>query len=73
MVKFGIFSGDYWVFAIDQDYTAALVGTPDLKSLWVLARQPGMSGQQYEALLHIASEKGFDTSALRRTPQRQRD
>ena len=70
-VKFGWASGDYWIFAIDADYTAALVGTPDLKSLWVLARNPSMSGQQYEGLLHIASDKGFDTSAVRRTPQHQ--
>lgn len=72
IVKFGWAKGDYWIFALDQEYSAALVGTPDLKSLWVLSRTPAMSGQRYEALLHIASEKGFDTSKLRQTPQSQR-
>jgi apolipoprotein D and lipocalin family protein len=70
-VKFGWASGDYWVFYVNEDYTAALVGTPDFKGLWVLGRRPTMSGQQYEGLLHVASDKGFDTSRVRRTEQSQ--
>ncbi len=31
-------NGDYWVLKIDDAYTVALVGTPDYKCLWLLAR-----------------------------------
>jgi apolipoprotein D and lipocalin family protein len=72
-VKSGWSSDDYWIFFVDPDYATALAGTPDLKSLRVLARRPGISGQQYEALLHLASDKGFDTSRVRRTQQNETD
>src|SRR5690606_7298924 len=35
-------SGDYWVLKIDPAYQTALVGTPDRKFLWLLARRPDL-------------------------------
>ncbi|UXN75886.1 lipocalin family protein (plasmid) [Devosia sp. A8/3-2] len=35
-------SGDYWVLKIDPEYEVALVGSPNQKYLWVLARRPSI-------------------------------
>lgn len=52
--------GDYWVLKIDEDYTVALVGTPDRKNLWLLAREPSLDAATQEAYLAHATEQGFD-------------
>lgn len=52
--------GDYWVLKIDDDYTVALVGTPDHKNLWLLAREPRIDPATEESYLAEATRQGFD-------------
>lgn len=39
--------GNYWVLHVDEDYQEAIVGTPDRKYLWLLARTPEIPPQHY--------------------------
>lgn len=57
-------SGDYWVLKIDPDYKIALVGTPDRKFLWLLARQPDLPDATRDEFLAEARRQGFDLSGL---------
>lgn len=57
-------SGDYWVLKLDADYRLALVGTPDRKNLWVLARSPHPSEAIIDDYLAEARRQGFDLSDL---------
>ncbi len=57
-------SGDYWVLKIDPAYQIALVGTPDRKNLWLLARSPDLPEATREEYLAEAQRQGFDLSAL---------
>ncbi|UXA05440.1 lipocalin family protein [Mycobacterium sp. SMC-2] len=52
--------GDYWVLKIDDAYTVALVGTPDRKYLWLLAREPHIDDATEAAYLAEATRQGFD-------------
>ena len=52
--------GDYWVLKIDDAYTVALVGTPDHKNLWLLAREPRIDEATKAAYLAEATRQGFD-------------
>jgi len=52
--------GDYWVLKIDDAYTVALVGTPDHKHLWLLAREPRIDHATEAAYLAEATRQGFD-------------
>ena len=65
----GFVWGDYWVLDLDEDYSRALVGSPDRKYLWVLSREPSMDEERYTALLDEAGSMGFDVSRVRRTAQ----
>ena len=56
--------GDYWVLEIDSDYSVVLVGSPDRKYLWVLARNESIPKDIYRDLLVIAQEKGFNPSLM---------
>jgi len=57
--------GDYWVMALEPDYSAALVGTPSRDYLWILAREPHLSRAVYARYLEQARAAGFDVAALR--------
>ena len=56
--------GDYWVLEIDPDYSVVLVGSPDRKYLWVLARDKSISNELYNNLLRIAQKKGFNPELM---------
>jgi apolipoprotein D and lipocalin family protein len=61
--------GDYQVIALAEDYSYAVVGTPDRKYLWILSRSPYLDEKIYQQLLNRAQEQGFDISRLQRTQQ----
>lgn len=63
------FYGDYWILALDPDYSEVLVGAPDRRYAWILARRPDLPEERVQALLERAKTLGFDASAFHRTPQ----
>ena len=56
--------GDYWVLKIDSKYRTALVGTPDRKYLWVLAREPSIPTAILDEYLSEARHQGFVLAGL---------
>ena len=58
---------DYWVLARDADYKTVLVGTPDKKYLWLLARSPNITQQTYAKYLEIAQQQGYDLKEFKLT------
>jgi apolipoprotein D and lipocalin family protein len=62
--------GNYWVLHVDDRYEEAIVGTPNRKYLWLLARTATIPGQRYAALVAKAEALGFDVSRLIKAPPR---
>jgi apolipoprotein D and lipocalin family protein len=60
--------GDYWIIALDPDYSVALVGSPDRKYLWLLSRQPELDDTTRQHYLDIARQQGFELGPLILTP-----
>jgi apolipoprotein D and lipocalin family protein len=58
---------DYWILELADDYSAAMVGTPDRRFLWLLGRTPSLPGTALNAFLARAEQQGFDTSKLEYT------
>lgn len=56
--------GDYWVFHLEPDYSMALVGDPDGKYLWLLARAPDPSDILVSRAMETAQSLGFETDPL---------
>ncbi|OJH06751.1 MAG: hypothetical protein AOY29_06175 [Alcanivorax borkumensis] len=61
-----ITEGNYWIIALDKDYQTVVIGEPSRKYLWILARQPELGDDQYQALLQLAKTKGFPVDQLER-------
>lgn len=59
--------GDYWVFDINADYSVAIVGEPAHAYVWILARSPEITDEEYAGLLARLDELGFDTSRVVRS------
>ena len=60
--------GDYWIIGLAPDYSWAVVGSPDRKYLWVLARRAQMDDVTYAAAIETARRQGFDPAKLVRSP-----
>ena len=64
-----VFGGDYWILAIGDHYSYAVVGSPNRKYAWILSRTREMAPDQLaEASLTLINQ-GFDTCKLISTPQ----
>lgn len=61
--------GDYWVLDLTDDYSAALVGTPDRGYLWILSRTPVLDEALYQRMVATAERQGFDVGRLVKTRQ----
>ncbi len=59
---FGInlFWGDYWILGLEENYRYVVVGTPNRKYGWILARDPILSEVDYGKCEEILSSNGYD-------------
>lgn len=56
--------GNYWILYLDGDYRTVIVGTPDRKNLWIMARTPSIDEARYTELVGIVRGLGFETDKL---------
>lgn len=53
-----------WVLALDRDYQWAMLGEPQRRGLWILARDAAMERSMLEALKGKARGLGYDLAPL---------
>jgi apolipoprotein D and lipocalin family protein len=59
--------GDYWILGLADDYSWAVVGSPDREYLWILARTAALDGDRFESALRAVRGNGFDPGRLVKT------
>ena len=64
------FKADYRVMYVDQDYTQTIVGRQKRDYVWIMARTPSISNDDYQKLLSVVREAGYDLSLVRKVPHR---
>ena len=62
--RLAVLTRPYWVLAADPDYDWALTGTPNHKSLWVLARHTTLPPEIVREVEGIAAAQGFPVAKL---------
>ncbi|GAB4121105.1 MAG: lipocalin family protein [Wenzhouxiangellaceae bacterium] len=60
---------DYHIIALDDDYQHVAVAHPTREYGWIMARQPRISDSDYQALLQVFADQGYDTAEFMRVPQ----
>lgn len=63
-IRLGFLSGDYWIIDLDDNYEHVMIGAPNRKYLWILARRPFVSEETLSQLKNKAERLGFDTNKL---------
>jgi len=63
------FAGNYYIMALDENYSYALVGDPSRKYLWVLARSRELDSAVYSGLMGQAKDQGFNVEQVMQTNQ----
>jgi len=56
------FWGDYWVIGLDPSYRWAVVGSPDRRYGWVLARSPQLDAPALTSVRQILERNGYGWS-----------
>ncbi len=69
---FGLFTSDYLVLGLDEEYQWAVVGNNERDSLWFLSRTHEVSEETMETMRSIALLQGFDLDQLYLVPQKKR-
>jgi len=60
---------DYRIVYLDQDYTKTVIGREARDYVWVMARKPQLSKEEYEEIVQFIDSIGYDVSKMRRVPQ----
>lgn len=65
-----LFSGDYWVIQLADDYRYAVVGHPERKYGWILSRTPAVLPEDLLLISERLQQQGYDTCAFKTTIQK---
>ncbi len=63
------FWGDYWIIGLDADYRWAIVGAPNRRYGWILARTRSLDAIALEQIGSVLEANGYRRSAFVTTPQ----
>ena len=64
------FKSEYLIISLDEDYSQTVIGRSKRDYVWIMARTPTMPEADYQRIADWLSTIGYDTSRLRRVPQR---
>lgn len=61
---------DYRIVYLSDDYSQTIVARQKRDYVWIMARTPTISDDDYEKLVDFVRQLGYDVSKLERVPQR---
>ncbi|MBI1424996.1 MAG: hypothetical protein GC149_16235 [Gammaproteobacteria bacterium] len=64
------FKADYRIVYVSNDYTQTIIGRLKRDYVWIMARSPAISESDYQKLLQLIKDQGYDLSKVRKVPQR---
>lgn len=63
------FQAEYKVMYLDEDYQQTIIGRSKRDYVWLMARQPQISDEDYQQRLQFMAEQGYDISKVQKVPQ----
>ena len=62
--------GDYWIIELAPDYSWVVIGEPQRRYLWVLARSPNLPQESLAGILRRLPTHGYDPARVIASPGR---
>lgn len=63
------FKAEYFISYLDDSYSVTIVARSKRDYVWIMARTPTIPDAEYNRLVAMVKEWGYDTSRLRKFPQ----
>jgi apolipoprotein D and lipocalin family protein len=60
---------DYRIAYLDEAYSQTIIARQARDYLWIMARQPALSDADYQHLLGVAAQLGYDVARVKKVPQ----
>lgn len=60
---------DYRIVYLKDDYSQVIIGRNKRDYVWIMARSPQISEQDYAYLLELIADMGYDTDKVQQVPQ----
>jgi len=60
---------DYRVIYLNEDYTQTVIGRNRRDYVWIMARTPSIPEEDYDAMIELVNDLGYDTAKIRPVPQ----
>jgi apolipoprotein D and lipocalin family protein len=70
MQFFWPFKAEYRIIFLNEDYSTTVIGRTKRDYVWIMARQPAISDEEYDFILNFLQEQGYDISKVLKVPQR---
>jgi apolipoprotein D and lipocalin family protein len=64
------FKAEYRIVYLNSDYTQTIIGRSARDYVWLMARTPSISDRDYQHLLKVIKELGYDISKVQKVPQK---
>jgi apolipoprotein D and lipocalin family protein len=63
------FKADYRIVHVSPDYSRTIIGRIQRDYVWIMARTPSISEADYQNLIQLIKEQGYDTAQIQKVPQ----
>ena len=67
------FKAEYRIVYLSDDYSKTVIGRSKRDYVWIMARKPAISDEDYAAIVDFLQEQGYDTSKLQKIPHELED
>ena len=64
------FKAEYRIIFLSDDYSKTVIGRSKRDYVWIMAREPAIPDEEYNAILGFLREQGYDIKKLQKVPQR---
>ena len=63
------FKAEYRIIFLAADYSKTVIGRSKRDYVWIMAREPAISDEEYNAILDFLREQGYDIKKVQKVPQ----
>ncbi len=63
------FKSDFRIVYVSPDYSKTIIGRIKRDYVWIMAREPQISDAEYDELVQLIAQQGYDVSKMQKVPQ----
>jgi len=63
------FKAEYRIIFLADDYSKTVIGRSKRDYVWIMAREPAISDEEYDAILSFLQDQGYDIKKLQKVRQ----